>query len=264
MSSCRALTYTPKDTKSAGPRRCTCNTMVAGIGSQDAEANFFFLASAAMRSDSDEKAPDCLPTPVGFSPVLRCELSRPPRPRKRPPRPRPPRPPKLFLRAGSSIALVSSVLPRFREPRSRSSGRASSNLPIAVWPVPKRLARSKAFCASASVALSPVSASAPGAPTPNLSALALRLAISASTSECGRCKEYDAEFASAVSVLAEGESAGASAVVGAVAAGAVSIGAVLSGAGIDAGSDAGSGSCVGGALVDSAGGAFSASREGTS
>ncbi len=196
-------------------------------------ANFFFLASAAMRSASEEKGLLCLLTPVGLSPGRLLELSRP-LPRNLPPRPSP------------------SIRPRFLESRFVSDDSGSSSLPSAVWPVPKRFARSNAFDVSASAPSAPVSPLATAALVPKRSARALRLAISESTSEEGRLKAKEAAAASAASLLA----AVVSVVSVSVAAGAASVGADVS----EVGCATGSGTCAGGAVVESAGRAEAVSK----
>lgn len=152
--------------------------------------------------------------------------------------------------------LSSSVRTRFLESRFESDGSASSSFPIAVCPVPKRLARSNALNASASapsVPAAPVSPFATAAPVPNRSARALRLAISASTSDDGRCRAKDAAVASAPSSFTA---------VGSTVAGSGAVGAASAGAGAsDVDGTAGSGICASGAVVDSAGGAFTASAD---
>ncbi len=131
-----------------------------------AVANFFFRASAASLSSLLTYAGGSFVAPVGLSPRF---LSLPPQ--------RPPGPPLLLLLyPGSPIMLASA-----RRLFSRSSGNASSSFPIAVCPVPKRFARSRAFIASSSscsVPTAPVS-EAEGA-VPKRSARFLRFSISSS------------------------------------------------------------------------------------
>lgn len=230
------------------------------ISAHVADANLFLLASAARRSASEEKTVAGFVTPVGLSPLL-LELSRPPLPWNLPPLPLP-RPLGPLMRAGSSKALDSSVLLRFRDRRSGSVGNASSNLPTAVCSIPKRFARSSALCASSSafsVPAAPVCASplAAAAAVPKRSARALRFASSASISDCGKCRAYESDLAEAVSASADE----------------VAVASAWADAGASAGADsatagaslsccvAGSDCCSGGALVDSAGGALVAPGE---